>query len=91
MSTYICDKALKGKVDPRCPPTRPLLPFFLKFILFIYLSIYLFIYLWLCWVFIAVVGLHHGLSLVAASGGYSFVVVRGLLIAVASLVAEHGL
>ena len=30
-----------------------------------------------------------GLSLVVASGGYS-VVVRGLLIVVASLVAEHG-
>ena len=38
----------------------------------------LFIYIWLCWVFIAA----HGLSLVA---------VRGLLIAVASLVAEHKL
>ena len=33
----------------------------------IYLSIYLFIYFWLHWVFVAV----HGLSLVAASGGYS--------------------
>ena len=34
----------------------------------------------------------HGLSLVAASGGYSLVVVcRLLLIAVASIVAEHGL
>ena len=32
----------------------------------------------------------HGLSLVAASGGLLFVEVRGLLIAVASLVAEHG-
>ena len=31
------------------------------------------------------------LSLVAVSGGYSLVVVHGLLIAVASLVAEHGL
>ena len=31
------------------------------------LFIYLFIYLWLSWVFVAV----HGLSLVAASGGYS--------------------
>ena len=31
------------------------------------------------------------LSLVVASGVYSFVAVRGLLIAVASLVAEHGL
>ena len=32
----------------------------------------------------------HGLSLVAASGGLLFVEVRGLLIAVASLVAKHG-
>ena len=32
-----------------------------------------------------------GLSLVAVSGGYSLVVVDGLLTAVASLVAEHGL
>ena len=46
----------------------------------------LFIYFWLRWVFVAA----HGLSLVAASGGYS-AAVRGLLIAVASLVAEHGL
>ena len=34
--------------------------------------------------------LHVGFSLVEASGSYS-VVVRGLLIAVASLVVEHGL
>ena len=44
-------------------------------------------YFWLLWVFVAACGL----SLVAASGGQLFVVVRGLLIAVASLVAEHGL
>ena len=56
--------------------------FFLKAVL--YLLIYLFI--WLCWVFVAACGL----SLVAASEGYS-VAVRRLLIAVASLVAEHGL
>ena len=47
------------------------------------LFIYLFIYFWLRWVLIAVCRL----SLVAASG----VAVRGLLIAVASLVAEHRL
>ena len=47
---------------------------------------FLFFFFWLRWVFVAV----RGLSLVAASGGYS-VAVRGLLIAVASLVAEHGL
>ena len=33
----------------------------------------------------------HGLSLVAARGGYSLVVVRELLILVASLVTDHGL
>ena len=33
----------------------------------------------------------HELSAVAASGGYSLVAMRGLLIAVASLVAECGL
>ena len=32
-----------------------------------------------------------GFSLVAASGGYSLIVVCGLLIVIASLVAEHGL
>ena len=46
---------------------------------------YLFIYFWLRWVFIAV----RRLSLVAASRGYSLLCER--LIAVASLVAEHGL
>ena len=49
--------------------------------------IHLFIYFWLHWVFVAA----RGLSLVAASGGLLFITVRGLLIAVASLVAEHGL
>ena len=33
----------------------------------------------------------HGLSLAAASGGYSLVMVHGLLITVASLAAEDGL
>ena len=46
-----------------------------------------FIYFCLHWVFVAV----RGLSLVAASGAYSFIVVCGLLIAVASLVVEHRL
>jgi len=41
----------------------------------------------LLWVFVAV----HRLSLVAASGGYSPVVVHGLLTVVASAIAEHGL
>ena len=46
-----------------------------------------FISFWLHWFF----GATCGLSLVVANGGYSLVAVRGLLIAVASLVAEHGL
>ena len=45
----------------------------------------LFIYFWLHWVFVAVCRL----SLLVASGGLLFVVVRRLLIVVASLVAEH--
>ena len=48
---------------------------------------YLFIYFWLCGVFVAA----RGLSLVVASGGYSLFAVCGLLIVVASLVAEHRL
>ena len=45
------------------------------------------------YLFFAVRGLHCcvGFSLVAASGGYSLVVLHGLLIVVASLVGEHGL
>ena len=50
------------------------------------MKIYFFIYLWLCWVFITA----WGLSLVAASGGYSLVAVHGLLIAMVSLVAVLG-
>ena len=50
------------------------------------LCVYL-IYFWLHWIFVAACGL----SLVAVSGGYSLVAVLGLLIAVASLVVEHGL
>ena len=39
---------------------------------------------------LAALGLRADFSLAVASGGYSPVVVRGLLIAVSSLVAEHG-
>ena len=49
--------------------------------------IILFVSVWLCWVFVAA----HGLSLTAASGGHSPAVVCRLLIAMASLVVEHGL
>ena len=56
--------------------------FYFYFLNFIYLFIY-----WLRWVFAAA----RGLSLVAASGRLLFIAVCGLLLAVASLVAEHGL
>ena len=49
-------------------------------------SSFLFVF-WLCWVFVAA-GM---LSLAVASGCYFLVVMCGLLIAVASLVAEQGL
>ena len=73
-----------GEMEPGCLVLRVgfLHSSFFKKILFIYL----FIYFWLRWVFVAA----RGLFLVAASGGYS-VAVCGLLTAVASLVAEHGL
>ena len=50
-------------------------------------SSFLIYYVWLPWVYIAACGL----SLVVANGGYSLVVVCGLPIAVAFLVAERGL
>ena len=61
----------------------------LFFVFFFNKFIYLFIiYLfWLLWVFVAV----RRLSLVAASGGQSFIAVYRILVVVASLVVEHGL
>ena len=53
----------------------------------VFLKINLFIYFWLHWVFVAVRGLFSSCS----EWGLLFVAVRGLLIAVASLVPEHGL
>ena len=50
----------------------------------LYIYIYIYIY-WLQWVFAAV----SGLSLVVESGGYPLVAVHRLLIAAASLGAEH--
>ena len=52
------------------------------------LEMFLFIYFtfWLHWVFAV-----RGLSLVVETGSSSLVAVHGLLIEVASLVAEHGL
>ena len=57
--------------------------------LFFNLCIILFIYL----LFLAVLGLRcsEGFSLVVTREGYSLVLEQGLLIVVASLVAEHGL
>ena len=55
-----------------------------KFFLFF---INLFFYFWLCWVFVAACGLFSS----CGDRRLLFVVVRGLLIVVASLVAEHGL
>ena len=60
------------------PVDKRKLPFI--FLVFIYLF-------WLCWVSVAA----HRRSLVVVSGGYSLVAVCGLLIAVVSLVVEHGL
>ena len=50
-------------------------------------SFIIYFYFWLGWVFVAICELFQ----VAASRGYSLVVVCGLLFAVASLVVEHGL
>ena len=54
--------------------------------LFIYLFIHLFIYLWLRWVFVAARAFSS-----FREQGLLFIAMCGLLIAVASLVAEHGL
>ena len=62
----------------------PVRIFSLSFLKFFNKFIY---YFWLHRVFVAVCRL----SLFAASGGLLFIVVHGLLIAVASLVVEHGL
>ena len=50
-------------------------------------NIYLFIYFWLCSVFVAA----HRLYSSCGERGLLFIAVRRLLIAVASLVAKHGL
>ena len=68
----------------RCSQSRSLF-FFLRFILFIYLFIYLFY--WLRWVFHCCVLAFSSCS----ERGLLFVAVRGLFIAVASLVVEHRL
>ena len=60
---------------------------FFSFSLFFFYKFILSIYFWLRRVFVAVRGLFSG----CGEPGLLFVAVRGLLIAVASLVAEHGL
>ena len=55
------------------------------FVVILFVVIYLFI--WLRWVFVAA----HGFSLVVASRAYPLLQVHRLLIAVAFLIAEHGL
>ena len=59
---------------------------------FIYINFYLFIYLFI-YLFMAVLGLRCYAQAFSSCGerGLLFVAVRGLLIAVASLVAEHRL
>ena len=49
--------------------------------------IFLFFYFWLCWVFVTARGLFSS----CGEQGLLFIVARGLLTAVASLVVEHGL
>ena len=60
----------------------------LQLLSFFFLNLFiLFIYFWLCWVITAA----RGFFTSCGERGLLFVVVRGLLIAVASPVAEHGL
>ena len=60
-----------------------------KFFKILFFKVYLFIY----YLFLAVLGLHccRGFSLIVASGSYSLVIERRLLILVAFLSVEHGL
>ena len=68
-----------------CAATRQVV--FLKIYVCMYVCMYVFIYFWLHRVFVATCGP----SLVCSERGLLFAAVHGLLIAVASLVAEHGL
>ena len=76
-----------SKVPSRCTQQHTVNQTFL-FHLFVgicFFSLINFFFFWLRWVSIAACRL----SLLVASGGLLFVAVRGLLIAVASLVAKH--
>ena len=61
--------------------------FFYRSVFFFLINLFILFYFWLHWVFIAAHGLFSGCS----EQGLLFVEVCGLLIAVASLVAEHEL
>ena len=80
VSLQVCLNHLEeGTLSHLIPRVAGLLRFFFFF--------FFFVFIWRHWVLIAM----HGLSLVAASGGYSLALLHGFLIAVASPVAEHGL
>ena len=68
-----------------CPYVSAIVLFFFSCVLSYHF--FLFIYFWLLWVFSAA----RAFSLVEVSRSYSVVAVHGLLIVVASLVAERGL
>ena len=58
--------------------------------IYIYIYIYMFCFVLFCFVLaVLVLCCCAGFSLIAASGGYSLAVVPGLLIVLASLLAEH--
>ena len=72
--------ALAGRFSATAPPGKPIYVFLIK-----KNFIHLFIYFWLRWVFIAARGLSS-----CGERGLLFIAVHGLLIVMASLVAEHG-
>ena len=59
--------------------------YFTVFWLFFFINLFIYFYFWLHWVFVAACGLFSS----CGEQGLLFVAVRGLLIAVASLAAEH--
>ena len=63
------------------------------FCLFVCSLFYMYLFYNFIYLFLTVLGLRccEGFSLVVAGGGYSLLVMRGLFIAAASLVAEHEL
>ena len=53
---------------------------------FLLLFLIVFIFFWPCWILVAVCRF----SLIVVSRGYSLIAVLGLLIAVSTLISEHG-